>query len=179
MIVPGICAFYNTYLTNFSGNLSEWPLDFTTGNIWKDICCTLKKRVWILILLISHPPKGGKNTKEAWTSAVVTVLSPLKNLDINCPNLKWNCMDGFKRHHYSLCAGWVGDYPDEVMVAEVTYHSYLMCDILECAPIQRWTFKPLNHSQDKDVYSALLQETDSDSLHWCQQWFQPAGTLPG
>jgi hypothetical protein len=57
----------------------------------------------------------------AWHSAVGTVLSPLWNLDITGPGLRWNCADGFVRQYYSLLAAWVGDYPEHVMIAEVSY----------------------------------------------------------
>ena len=87
-IVPVICASDKTHLTNFSGDQHAWPLYLTIGNIRKDIRCTPKKRTWILVGLIPCPPKGAKNSDEAWHSAVGTVLSPLRNLDITGHGLK-------------------------------------------------------------------------------------------
>jgi len=89
-IVPVICVSDKTHLTNFSGNQHAWPLYLTIGNMRKDICRTPKKRVWIHFGLIPWPPKGAKNTEEAWHSAVATVLSPLRNLDItDSQNNSW------------------------------------------------------------------------------------------
>jgi len=96
-IVPVICASDKTQLTNFSGNQHAWPLHLTIGNIRKDIRRTPKKRTWILPGLIPCPPKGAKNTDEAWHSAVGTVLSPLRSLDITGPGLNWDCAEGFQR----------------------------------------------------------------------------------
>jgi len=37
------------------------------------------------------------------------------------PGLKWNCADGFETRCYLLSAAWVVDYPDQVMIAQVSY----------------------------------------------------------
>jgi hypothetical protein len=84
-------------LTNFSDNQYAWLRYITIGNIQKDICQMPKQHHWNLVELIPYPPKGAKNTDEAWHSTVGTVLSPLRNLDITDPCLKWNCVDGFER----------------------------------------------------------------------------------
>jgi len=134
-IIPVICASDKTHLTNFSGDQHAWPLYITICNIRKDIRCTPKMRGWILVGLISCPPKGAKNTDEAWRSAVGTVLSPHRNLDITGPSLKWNCADGFQQQCYPLLAAWVGDYPEQVMIAQVSYGSCPMCEIPKGAPM--------------------------------------------
>jgi len=118
--VPVICASDKTDLSNFSGDQHAWPLYLTSGNIRKDIRRTPKKRAWILVGLIRCPPKGAKNIDEAWHSAVRTVLSQLRHLDITGPSLKWDCADGFQRQRYPLWAAWVGDYPEQVMIAQVS-----------------------------------------------------------
>jgi len=84
-IVPVICASDITHLTNFSGDRHAWPLYLTFGNIRKDIRCKPKKAAWILVGLIPFPPKSAKNIDEAWHSAVGTVLSQLRHLDITRP----------------------------------------------------------------------------------------------
>jgi len=94
-IVPVNCASDMTHLTDFSGNQHAWLLYPTIGNIRQDIHCTPKKRAWIHVGLIPCPPKGAKNPDEAWHSAVGTVLSQLRNVDIPGPSLKWDCADGF------------------------------------------------------------------------------------
>jgi len=123
MIVPVICASDKTQLTNFSGVQHAWPLYLTIGNIRKDIRRTPQKLVWIVVRLIRCPPKGAKNIDEAWHSVVGTVLSQLRHLDITGPGLKWDCADGFQQQCYPLLAAWVGDYLEEVMIAQVSYDS--------------------------------------------------------
>jgi len=65
MIVQVICSSDKTCLTNFSGEQHAWPLNLTIGNIRKDIHHTPKKRAWILVGLISCPPKGAKHSDKA------------------------------------------------------------------------------------------------------------------
>jgi hypothetical protein len=45
------------------------------------------------------------------------------------PGLKWDYADGFQRQYYPLLAAWVGDCPEQVIVAQVSIQSFLMCDI--------------------------------------------------
>ena len=66
---------------------------------------------------------------------VETVLSPLGNLDITGPSFKWDCADGFQRQCYPLLAAWVGDDPEQVQVAQVSYGSWPMSEIPKGAPI--------------------------------------------
>jgi len=96
------------------------------------MCWTPIKRAWILIGLIPYPRKGAKNIDEAWHSAVGTVLSQLRHFDITGPSLKWDCADGVQEQCYLPLAAWVRDYPEQVMVAQVSYCSsliWLMSDV--------------------------------------------------
>jgi len=128
-IVPVICTSIKTHWTNFSSDQHAWPLNLMIGNIRKGICHTPIKHAGILGGLIPCPPNGAKNTDEAWHSTVGTVLSPLRNLNITGPGLKWNCADGFQRQCYTLLPAWVGDYPEQHMLAQVSYGSCPMCEI--------------------------------------------------
>jgi len=134
--VPVICASDRTHLTNFSGDQHAWPLYLTIANIRKDIRHTPKKRTWILVGLIPCPPKGAKNIDDAWHSAVGTVLSQLRHHDITGPGLNWECADGFQRQCYPLSAAWVGDHPELVMIAQVSYGSCPMCEIPKGSPMR-------------------------------------------
>jgi len=66
---------------------------------------------------------------------VGTVFTKLWHLDITGPGLKWDCADGFQRQCYTLLAAWVGDHPEQVMIAQVSYGSCPMSDISQCAPM--------------------------------------------
>jgi hypothetical protein len=130
-------------LTNCSRDQHAWPLYLTISNVPKDIHCTPKKHTWILVGLIPYPPKGAKNTYNAWHSTVGTVLSPLRNLDNTGPCLKWDCADGFQRQLYPLLAAWVGNYPEQIMVAQVSYGLCPMGAIPKCAPMVHLSFRAL------------------------------------
>jgi len=120
---------------------------------------------WILVGLIPCPPKGAKNINEAWHSAVVTVLSQFRHLDITGPGLKWDCAHGFQQQCYPLLAAWVRDYPEQVMVAQVSYGSCLMCEIHSGGPMRDSTFWPLHNSRDQHTSSELLEDNNIDALH--------------
>jgi hypothetical protein len=151
-IVPVVCASDRTHLTSFSGDQHAWPLYLMIGNIRKDICRTPKKCPWILVDLTPCPPKGAKNIDEACHSAVGTVLSQLRHLDITGPSLKWDCADGFQQQCNLLLAARVGDYPEQVMVVNVSYGSCPMCEIPKGAPMGHSTFRPLDNSRDQHIY---------------------------
>ena len=139
-IVPVTCASDKTHLTNFSGDQHGWLLYLTIGSIRNDIRHTPKTRTWIFVGLSKCPLKGAKNIDDAWHSAVGTVLSQLRHLDIAGHSLKWDCADAFLRQCYLLLAAWVGDYLAQVMVTQVSYGSCAMCQIPEGAPIGHSTF---------------------------------------
>jgi hypothetical protein len=110
-------------------------------------------------------PKGAKNIDDACHSAVGTVLSQLRHLDITGPGLKWDCADGFRQQCCPLLAAWVGDYPEQVMVTEVSYGSYPMCEIPKVTPMGHYTFRPLDNSRDQHIYLELLADNSIDALH--------------
>jgi len=145
MIVPVICTSNKTHLNNFSGDQHAWLLYLTISITRKDIRRIPKEHTLILVGLIRCPPQGGKNSDERWHSAVGTVLSPLRNLDVTGPGLKWECDDGFQRQCYPLLAAWVGDYPEQVMVPQVSYGLCPMCEIPNGAPMGHSTFRPLDN----------------------------------
>jgi hypothetical protein len=87
-IVPVICASDMLHLINVWADQHAWLRHLTISNIRKDIHCTPRKCASIVVGLIPCPPKGAKNTDEAWHSAVGTLLSPLRTLDITGPGLK-------------------------------------------------------------------------------------------
>jgi len=176
--VPVICESNKTHLTNFSGDQYTWPLYLTIGNIRKDIRHIPNKRALIPVGLIPCPSEGAKNIDEAWHSAVGTVLSQLRHLDITGPGLKWDCVDGFQQQCYPLLAAWVGDYPEQVMVAHVSYGSCPMCENPKGVPMGYSTFRSLDNSRDQHIYSELLEDNDIDALHTvgvhriCNQFWQ-------
>jgi len=149
--VPVIWESDKTHLTNFSGDQHAWPLYLTISNIRKDICHTPEQHAWILVGLIPCHPNGANNTDEAWHSTVGTVLSPLRNLDITGPSLKWDYADGFPRQCYPLLAAWVGNHLGQVMVAQGSYGSCPMGEMPNGAPMGHSTCRPLDNPRDQQV----------------------------
>ena len=127
--MPVICTSVMTHLGNFWPNQHARLRYITIGDFWNDIHYTPKKNSSILIQLVQCPPHGAKNTEEAWHNVVGKLLSPLGNLDLWGANLKWDFPDGFQRQCYPWLAAWVGDCPEQVMLAQVSYSSWLKCVI--------------------------------------------------
>jgi len=96
---------------------------------------------------------------------VGTVLFPLRNLDISGPSLKWNSADGFQRQCYPPFAACVGDYPEYVMIDQVSFGSCPMCEIHKGAPMGHSTLCPLDYKRNQHVYLELQDETNIDVLH--------------
>ena len=164
-IVPVKRASDKTHLANLSGDQHTWPLYPTIGNIRKDIRRTPQQCASILSGLIHSAPKGAKYIDEAWHSTVGTVMSQLRHIDITGPGLKLDSADGLQRQHYPLLAAWFGDYPEHVMVAQVSYGSGLMCEILQGSLMGHSTFWLLNNSRDRHIYPELLEDNYLDAQH--------------
>jgi len=117
-------------------------------NITTDIPCASKKCTWFLIGLIPCPMKGSRMTDKAWYSVVGTVLSPLQNLGRTGAGLKWNCADGFQRQWYPLFVAWFGDYPEHVLIAQVSYASCPMYEFLNSVLMGNRLF---DHSTTEEI----------------------------
>ena len=78
--------------------------------------------------------------------------------------MKWDCADGLQRQCYPLLAAWVGDHPEQVMVAQVSYGSCPMCEIPKGAQMGYSTSRPLDDSRDQHSHSELLEDNDLDAL---------------
>jgi hypothetical protein len=84
--------------------------------------------------------------------------------DMTRPGFKWDCAYGFQRQCYPLLAAWVGDYPEQVIVPQVTYGSCPMCEIPQGVPIGDSTFRPLDSLRDEHIHSELLADNNLEAL---------------
>jgi len=119
----------------------------------------------IFFELIPWPPQGAKNIDEELHSVFGTVVSHVRHLVISCPCLKWDCPDGFQREYYPLLATWVGDYPEQLMVPQVSYVSCPLCKTTKGLPMRHSSCRPLDNTRDQHVYSELLEVIIIDALH--------------
>ena len=162
--MPVIYGSDKTHLTKFLGDQHAWPHYLTIGDIRKDICCAHNKCAYILVTLIPCPPQGAKTMDKVWHSAVGTLLSQLRYLDVTGPGLKWDFADGFPRQCYPLLAAWVRDYPEQVMVAQVSYGLCPLCEIPKGSPMGHSSFPPLDNLRDQHIYSELLEENNISKM---------------
>jgi hypothetical protein len=102
------------------------------------------------------------------------VLFQRRHLDITGPSLKSDRADRFQRRCYTLLAVWVEDYPEQVIVTQVSYSGCRMCQIPNGAPKRHSTFWPLDSSTDQqpDDLHLLLLGFVKDSLHWLLKYLK-------
>jgi hypothetical protein len=93
------------------------------------------------------------------------VLSQHRHLDIDGLGLKWDCAGGLQRQCYPLLAAWVRDYPEQVLVAQVPYGLYPLCEMPNGAPVRNSSLRPLKNSRDQYLYSELLEDIIIHALH--------------
>jgi hypothetical protein len=62
-------------------------------------------------------------------------------------------------------AAWVRDYAEQVMVAQVTYGSCLMCEIPTSEPMGHSTFQQLDNSRVYHNYPELLENNILGAFH--------------
>jgi hypothetical protein len=146
-------------------NHNACPLNITIRNIRKYIHHTATYHVWILVRLIPYPWTGAKNIINIWHSAVGTMLSQLRHLDITGSGLKWDCADGSLRQCYPVLAAWAGDYVERVIFPHVLYGSCPMCNVPDGAPMRHSMFQPHDHSRDHPLHMEMLEENTIDTLH--------------
>jgi len=164
-IVLVIGVYDKIHWTNLSGNQHAWLLYLTISNIWYDIHCKPNQHTWMDIGLMEWLPKCAQKTDEAWHSAAGIVLSLLSNIHITGPSLKWHCAHGFQRQCSHLLAAWVGNYPDQVIVVQVSYGSCPMSDIPKAVRMRHSTSWPPDNPRDQHVYLELLDETNIEVLN--------------
>jgi hypothetical protein len=61
-------------------------------------------------------------------------------------------------------AAWVGDYPEEVMIAHVSYGSCPIFEVPNGALMGYSTIRPLDNSRDQHIYSELLEDNHIEAL---------------
>jgi len=174
---PVICASDKTHVAHLSGNQHSKPLYPTIGNIRDDIRQTPKMLTNILTRVSPCQRQGAKRMDEAWHSAVGTVLSQLRYLDISGPCLKWDWADGFQQRCYPVWAAWVGNYTEQVMDDQViclmpNEHNFWRCDD------RVFHFRPFDNSRDHNIHLELLEERYMDAVYTlgvhliCNQFWQ-------
>lgn len=99
---------------------------------------------YILIEMSPNLPDEAKNSKTVLYNLIGTVVYQIRKLDISCPELKWDSGDEFQRQYFPFIAFYIRDYPEQLIVAQVSYGLYPICEIPQGVSIGYWTFQPLN-----------------------------------
>jgi len=159
------CVSDRTHLTNSSCDQHTWLWNLIIGNMWKYIHLAPKRHTRIVVWLMSCPPPGVDNTDQVWYYMVWTVLSLHSIFEIRYPGKKRNSADWLQRQSHPLLAACVADNLEQVMVAQVSYGSNLMCSIANGVPLGHSTCCALDISPDHHDQLQLLEDTNIDALH--------------
>ena len=121
-ITPVLIASDKTQLTNFSGDKTAYPVYLTIGNIAKGIRRQPSERATILLGYLPVPKLLCCSEKlrkirnyEVFHECVGRLLRPLVQAGHDGTTVV--CSDGKKRHIYPIVAGFIGDYPEQCLVA--------------------------------------------------------------
>jgi len=178
MFAPVLCLSNKTELINSSGKQHGWPLDLTIGDILRVSCWICITPGCILAGLIPCCPNSVRNSSKVRYNVIGNVLPVLRNLDLTCQSLEWDCANQFQRQYYHLLATWLGDYPELVKVTKVSYCSYAMTEMTTGVLTGHSTMIPYDYWRERQVYSELLDNPNIDALNTvgvypiCNQFWQ-------
>ncbi|KAF8241379.1 hypothetical protein K440DRAFT_507772, partial [Wilcoxina mikolae CBS 423.85] len=122
IVIPVILGSDKTMLSTFSGNRTEWPVDFCIGK-------RSKLNGLILIGLVPRCPNGPKThtIKIAYQESMATMLHPLE--DRAKIGIKIMCADGQTRHIYPRIALFLADYTPQRNITVVKHGCCPCCEV--------------------------------------------------
>ena len=167
-VVPIIISSDKTQLTLFRGK-SAYPVYLTIGNIPKDIRRKPSRRAQMLIAYIPTTKLEGIANKTGRRRAIANlyhacmrvILDPIKAYGET--GIKMVGGDGISRRCHPIFALFVGDYPEQVLVA-CTYGS--RCPKCLVPPDELGSpnrFAPRDYDKARDAY--LLADGDAHVFH--------------
>ncbi|KAI9449886.1 hypothetical protein F5148DRAFT_1277922 [Russula earlei] len=114
IVCPVILASNKMLLLGFSGGHQAYPLYLTLGNISKRVCCKSSNHA---VSLIGYIP----------TSKITCFSDPqIPNAGSN--RMKLICVDGVIRWIFPILAAYVGDHPEQCLVACCKENRCPICD---------------------------------------------------
>jgi len=144
-IVPLICGWDETQLTDFSGDKKAWPISLTIGNIYSSIRDKYSFLAQIVLAFYPVPPKFQRNSasdyrpqrdinQQVLCDIAKRVLEPVTRFpegeDITSGAL-WACSDGKMRLCWPILASWLVDHMEHANLMPVKYNACPKCQTLK------------------------------------------------
>ncbi|EDR03415.1 uncharacterized protein LACBIDRAFT_331514 [Laccaria bicolor S238N-H82] len=179
-VVPVIISSDKTWLSQFQGDKSAWPVYLTIGNISKDIWHQASSRATILIRYL---PVGKFDcfTEKAHQAmcyctfhhcmSILTgslVSAGTNGVNMTCPN-------GFVRWVWPILAAYVADYPEQCLVACCMENR---CPICKVNPNHHGSHEAALPRETKETVVLLaMNETNSKDAKF-KETYQEIGLRP-
>lgn len=150
-MVPLIFASDETFLTNFSGGRTAWPIYMTIGNIHSKIRNSPSNNAWILVALLPVPPTcsadGAPELREYQQIKAENLHHILRNLvgDLSHPRyrgLDMRCADSNVRSCYLRPCGWIADYLEYTKLYNLENKGCPVCEVTPAELGRHWELPP-------------------------------------
>ncbi|KAF8443742.1 hypothetical protein L210DRAFT_3395516 [Boletus edulis BED1] len=119
-IAPVILASDKTELSQFKGDKTAWPMYLTVGNLSKDVCHEPSQHASVLLgyLPVSKLASFENNSVAGYQLfhyCMKLLLQPLVEAGRN--DVEMVCADGYIRRVFLILAAFIGDHPEQCLVA--------------------------------------------------------------
>ncbi|MCJ1470748.1 hypothetical protein MMC07_009395 [Pseudocyphellaria aurata] len=132
-IVPLLIGTDKTVLTQHHGDVAAWPVYLTIGNLKAEVRRQQKRPSSLLIGFLPIGASGDSKAK-IWHTALSIILEPIKHC-VQDGGILMQCADGQLRKCFSIIAGFICDYEEQMMITGVKSGQH--CSICEVPSDER------------------------------------------
>jgi hypothetical protein len=168
-LVPLICLFDGTHLSNFAGNMKEWPVYMTIGNPFSKLHQMPSTHSVVMVAPMPIPIKNRNSPQKSYDEQRHTnreVLNEVLQRELQPLTFKQNpsaksgyynvlCAHGNFRHCKPVLVAWLADCPDYSDLHDLERHVCFWC---ECPKNQLGDYVPPDKQhprQDHNLYRTL------------------------
>ncbi|KAI6102035.1 hypothetical protein EDD16DRAFT_1696689 [Pisolithus croceorrhizus] len=161
-VAPVILVSDKTELSHFKGDKNAWPVYLSIRNLSKEVCCQPSCHTSILLGYL--PVSKLKSFDCLFHYCMRRILQPL--VDAGQNGVEMVCTDGQIRRVFPILAAYVGDHPEQCLIA--------YCAENQCPKCINTRFPP--HDQTQTTCTLHTQATGQYPPEFIAQGLQPIFT---